>query len=153
TSFYVDTGADEKTLLYNLIGRWYPDQEIKRLSDRTLTPEQWCEREPTMIFVYPDSLQVRCDKGAEMGAMIAGAERDKSGKITLQMRAKEGSPLRQLVFDPHGPRATVSGNPCFDKPTEYARFPEYEILSREILGGRRCPQLVKPEAAAPAPGQ
>ena len=31
TSFFVDTGADEKQLLYNLVGRWYPADEIAPL--------------------------------------------------------------------------------------------------------------------------
>src|SRR5438128_11152969 len=71
TSFYVDTAADDKALLYNLIGRWYPADEIKRLSDRTLTPEQWCAREPMVIFVYPEMIQVQCASGPEQAAMIA----------------------------------------------------------------------------------
>jgi hypothetical protein len=150
TSFYVDTGADEKALLYNLVGRWYPQEEITRLSDRTLTPEQWCEREPQLIFVYPDSVQVRCKQGSELTAMIAQARREKDGRISLVLRAKEDSPLRQLTFEERGPKATVSGSPCSEgKPVEYGRFPEYEILTRDILGGRRCAQITKPEPAAP----
>jgi hypothetical protein len=148
TSFYVDTAADGKALLYNLIGRWYPEAEIKRLSDRTLTPEQWCAREPTMVFLIPESVQIRCTKGPEMSAMIAIAQQTKDGKIAVTMRAKEDSPLKQLVFDVRGPKATISGNPCFDgKPITYGRFPEFEILSREILGGRRCAQFARAQQA------
>src|SRR5205807_8970447 len=90
-------------------------------------------------------------KGAEISAAIARTQREKGGKISLVLRAKESSPLRQLRFEARGPRATISGSPCFDQPTEYARFPEYEIFSREILGGRRCAQVMKPETAAPVP--
>jgi hypothetical protein len=135
-----------------LVGRWWPDQEIARLSDRTLTPDQWCEREPSMIFVNADWVQVRCDKGPEMSAMIAKAHREKDGTVTLLMRAKEDSPLRQLGFLATGPKAEITGSPCFEgKAAKHARFPEYEILSREILGGRRCAQLTKPEAVVPPP--
>src|SRR5205823_1276617 len=110
TSFYVDTAADEKALLYNLVGRWYPEQEIKRLSDRTLTPEQWCDREPSMIFVIPENVIVRCGKGSELTAMIAQVKTEKGGKITLNMRAAEDSPLKTLSFDLRGPRATIGGS-------------------------------------------
>jgi hypothetical protein len=143
TSFYVDTSADDKALIYNLVGRWYPQDEITRLSDRTLTPEQWCEREPTVLFVYPEKVEVRCAKGTLHAAMIAQAKRDKDGKITLTMRAKEDSPLKQISIQAKGPRATIEGSPCFEAATEHARFPEYEILSREILGGRRCAQVAQ----------
>lgn len=143
TSYYVDV-ADDKTLLYNLVGRWYPGEEIARFSDKTLTAEQWCEREPAVVFVMPESVQIRCQQGAPQSAMIARVQRDKDGKITLTMRAKEDSALKQLHFETRGSRATISGNPCFDgKPVAYGRFPEYEIWSREILGGRRCAQVAR----------
>jgi hypothetical protein len=87
---------------------------------------------------------VRCAKGAELNAMIAGAHQETDGRITLNMRAKEDSPLKQLSFQARGPKASITGNPCFEgQVVEYARFPEYEILSREILGGRRCAQLAR----------
>lgn len=143
TTFFVDTAADDKALLYNLVGRWYPEEEIKRLSDRTLTAEQWCEREPSIVFVVPDMVTVRCGKDTEYTGMIASARREKDGTIQIVMRAKEDSPLKSVTFHARGAKATISGSPCFEgKPVEYARFPEYEILSREILAGRRCPQVV-----------
>lgn len=142
TGFFVDTGAGDKSLVYNLVGRWYPEEEIKRLSDRTLTPEQWCEREPGTVFIMPDRVEVRCNRGTLHAAAIAEIKRDKAGLITLGMRAPEGSPLRALTFDARGPNATIAGNPCLEGPIAYGRFPEYEILTRQILGGRRCAQVL-----------
>ena len=43
--FVLPTSADERSNVFPLIGRWYPVDEVKRLSDRTLTPEVWCERD------------------------------------------------------------------------------------------------------------
>lgn len=145
TTFYIDTVADDKQVIYNLVGRWYPEEEVRRLSDRTLTPEQWCQREPSMIFVNPDSVTVRCEKGPEQTAMIATAQRHKDGKIVIAMRAKEDSKMRQLTFTARGPQATIAGSPCVEgQQAEFKRFPEYEILGREILGGRRCAQIIRP---------
>jgi hypothetical protein len=139
-TFYVDTGADEKSLLYNLVGRWYPNTEIKRMSDRTLTAKEWCEREPAHIFVIPEKIEVRCTKGPIISATTSSTKREKD-VILVTLRSAQDAKLKQLRFQVRGPTATIDGSPCDEGPTEYARFPEYEILSREILGSQRCAQL------------
>lgn len=141
TSFHVDIGADEKQLLNNLVGRWYPRDEVTRLSDRSLTAKEWCEREPATIFVVPEKVEVRCAKGTLFSAAIAGTKREKDGVIAITLRSREDGKLKQLRVHAEGPNATISGSPCFEGAVEYARFPEYEILTRDILGGQRCAQL------------
>lgn len=143
-TFYIETGADEKALLYNLVGRWYPDTEIKRLSDRSLTAAEWCEREPAHIFVVPEKIEVRCAKGAAISAAVSMTKREKD-IIAVTLRSAQEAKLKQLRFNVRGPTATISGSPCDEGPTEYARFPEYEILAREILGGQRCAQVAHEE--------
>lgn len=144
-SFFIETGADQKALLYNLVGRWYPEDEIKRFSDRTLTAAQWCEREPSTIFLAPEKVEVRCTKGSVDEATIAKVSRESDGTITIRLRTKEDSNMRELRVLARGPKATITGSPCASGPVEYGRFPEYEILSREILGNRRCAQLTTEE--------
>ncbi|MCK6552771.1 hypothetical protein L6R52_43510 [Myxococcota bacterium] len=130
------------SVIYDLVGRWYPEAEIARLSDRTLTPEEWCRREPSMIFVVPEKVTVACDDGAPISAMVAVARRPAGDRVEVALRAKPGSPLTKLTFDVDGTRATITGSPC-DRgaSARYARFPRYELLGREILGGRRCAEL------------
>src|SRR5262245_36345463 len=77
------TAGDAKSKLYNLIGRWYPVSEARRLSDVTLTPEEWCSRLPISINVLPDEVEVRCADGLLQQAAIATVHTTTSSEITL----------------------------------------------------------------------
>ena len=48
-----------KALVNNLVGRWYTKDEIARLDDDTMAPEEWCARAPSLIAVSPDDVEVR----------------------------------------------------------------------------------------------
>lgn len=137
---YIETGADEKQILYNLIGRWYPQDEIKRLSDRSLTAREWCATEPAMIFIVPEKVEIHCSNGQVTSAAIASTKREKDGVVSIGLRSTEEK-LKNLRILARGPAATITGNPCFEGAVEYARFPEYEIIARDMLGGQRCAQL------------
>jgi hypothetical protein len=149
----VNTGTDQKALIYNLIGRWFPESEIQRLDDDTMTPEEWCAREPAKIEIALDDVEVSCTDGTKYSSPIARVERTEQG-ITLVMRASEGAKLKALTFseiisrseDKNRPKAKVLGTPCTDSmlPEAYARFPRLEILERQILDGRQCAQIPKP---------
>lgn len=142
--------ASSKALMYNLIGRWFPEAEIRRLDDDSMTPEAWCAREPSHVMVHLDEVEVRCDEGPAYSAAIARVERHEGGGIQVVLRAAEDAKLKSLVFeDVIGTGARISGSPCTkDKAANHARFPKIEILRRQILGGRRCAQIVDPTAAA-----
>lgn len=146
--FYLSSIEYEKARLYNLVGRWYPEAEIDRLRDPTLTPEEWCAREPIRIFIHQDHVEVFCEREPPKRAAIARVKTSsQAGDLTLLLRASKESPLRELRFETNGPSAIVSGSPCHGgKPTMHRRFPEYEILSRQILAGRRCSQVIEGEA-------
>ena len=140
--FGADT--DPKTLIYNLIGRWFPTQEIVRLDNDTMTPETWCAREPTHIHVFLDGVWVQCDTGRKLDTAIARVDRDpETGGIQLVLRPVEGSEIRTLIFEKVvGTTAVIRGSPCFDmKATQYERFPRIETLRRQILGSQRCEQV------------
>ncbi len=141
--------GDDKVLIYNLVGRWFPEEEIKRLDDDSITPEVWCAREPTRLLVQLDTVEVQCDSGAPVGLPIARVERQADG-VHLILRAKEGSDFKNLVFQQAtGTKAVIGGSPCFPgKSVTYARFPRYELLQRQILSGRRCTQIKRDEEAA-----
>ena len=146
--------ADSKALMYNLIGRWFPEAEIRRLDDDSMTPEAWCARNPSHIMVHLDEVDVQCDEGLPFAAAIARVERHESGGIQVVLRAAEDAKLKSLLFeDVIGTGARITGSPCFEgAATNHARFPKIEILRRQILGGRRCAQIVDPTAStAPAP--
>jgi hypothetical protein len=152
--YTITTAVDDKSKLYNLIGRWYPEPEVKRLSDVTLTPEEWCKREPMLINILPDQVEVRCENGNELSAGIALVKTStQPGEITLLLRSPKESPLRHLRFEEvRGPRAMIVGSPCYSgRATQHLRFPEYEILTRQILGGRRCSQLGASGPSNPQP--
>jgi hypothetical protein len=154
TPYTITTAVDDKSKLYNLIGRWYPEGEVKRLSDVTLTPEEWCKREPMLINVLTDQVEARCENGTEFSAGIALVKTStRPGEITLLLRSPKDSLLRSLRFqEVRGPNAVIAGSPCFaGRPSPHQRFPEYEILTRQILGGRRCSQLGQAPAPVPAP--
>lgn len=136
--------TDPKTLIYNLIGRWFPTEEIVRLDNDTMTPEAWCARQPTHIQVFLDGVWVQCDKGPRLETAIARVDRHhETGGIHLVLRPIEGSDLRTLVFEKVvGTTSVIRGSPCFDmKATQYERFPRIETLRRQILGSQRCEQL------------
>lgn len=148
---FVGGQVDDKSKLYNLIGRWYPASEVTRLRDETLTPLEWCAQEPVKLNVMPDSVEVRCGRGAVHSAAIARVKTStQPGEITLLLRVSKDAPMKQLRFqEVRGPTAIISGLPCWGgKATPHQRFPEYEILTRQILGGRRCSQLEAAAAAA-----
>src|SRR5688572_1186902 len=128
----VNTGSDQKALIYNLIGRWFPEAEIQRLDDDTMTPEQWCAREPARIEIALDDVEIYCVDGTRYASPIARVERAEGG-IMLVMRASEEAKLKSLTFseiisrseDKNHPKAKVLGTPCTDSmlPEAYARFP------------------------------
>jgi hypothetical protein len=137
--------VDEKSKLYNLIGRWYPTTEVTRLKDETLTPQEWCQQEPMRLTVMPDSVEVRCEKGQTYSAAIARVKTStRPGEITLLLRVSKESPLRQVRFEEvRGPNASIAGLPCWGGRSQaHQRFPDYEILTRQILGGQRCSQIM-----------
>jgi len=135
--------SDSKALIYNLIGRWFPEAEIKRLDDDSMTPEAWCAREPSHIRVHLDEVVVQCDSGPTYSAAIARVTRHESGGIQVVLRASEDAPLKSLLFEKViGTKAEISGSPCAEgKKMVHARFPKIETLRRQILGGRRCAQI------------
>jgi hypothetical protein len=149
----VNVGADSKALVYNLIGRWFPEEEIQRLDDDTLTPEAWCQREPAMVMVLLDEVTVQCEVGAPTTAAIARVERAEGGGISLVLRAAESSPLKVLTFrQVLGTKAEITGVPCFQGQAHaYARFPRIEILQRQILQGKRCAQIAHDGSQRVAP--
>jgi hypothetical protein len=149
----VNVGTDSKALIYNLIGRWFPKEEVERLDDDTLTPEAWCEREPARVEVHLDEVEVHCDDGLPTAKIaIARVERGEAG-VAVVMRAAEDARLRTLTFERvTGTEASIAGVPCFGGESHvFLRFPRFEILKRQILGGRRCSQVVKDEGRAVAP--
>jgi hypothetical protein len=149
----VNTGSDKKALIYNLIGRWFPEAEIHRLDDDTMTPEQWCAREPARIEIFLDDVEVYCQDGSRHAGPIARVDRTDEG-ITIVMRASDEAKLKTLTFaevvsrseDKNRPKARVLGSPCSQStlPEAYARFPKIERLEREILNGRNCAMIPKP---------
>src|SRR5262245_29776572 len=146
----VNTGTDKKALIYNLIGRWFPEAEIQRLDDDSMTPEQWCAREPARIEIFLDDVEVFCIDGTRYASPIARVDRTDEG-VVLVMRAPEDSRLKSLTFgevlsrseDKNRPKAKVLGSPCNTStlPEAYARFPRLEILERQILDGKQCAQI------------
>jgi hypothetical protein len=138
----INVETDSKALIYNLIGRWFPEAEIKRLDDDTMTPESWCAREPTHLLVELDQVSVQCDQGLPQEAAIARVERS-GGGIHLVLRAKEDAQLKSLIFTKAvGTQVQVAGSPCDDsQPQAYARFHRFETLERQILSGKRCAQI------------
>lgn len=136
--------ASERSAMNNLIGRWYPEPEIRRLSDPTLTPEQWCERPVSRINVTFDQVEVQCDTGPAWVASVSQVRTTtKAGEVLLLFRARKESGFTSLRFsDNAGSKLNIGGSPCFrGASTPHARFPDYEILTRQILGGKRCSQL------------
>lgn len=143
--------SDTKALIYNLIGRWYPLREIERLDDDTMTPEQWCAKEPEHILVNLNDVEVECLDGSHHSSPIARIDRSDEGGIVLVMRAPEDAKFKSLTFqdvitreeEEIRPKATVSGSPCVGEPKaeQFGRFPKIEILERQILNGRHCSQI------------
>jgi hypothetical protein len=137
--------SDDKTKIFPLVGRWYPLEEAKRLSNPALTPEEWCQRAPLRIDVGTDEASVQCESGPPITAGIASVTTSSAGEgLVITFRVAKDFPLRQLRFAERiGPRAMIGGNPCDKGETvQYTRFPEYEILTRQVLNGRRCSQIV-----------
>ncbi|MEQ8275251.1 MAG: hypothetical protein RMA76_43310 [Deltaproteobacteria bacterium] len=135
--------TDEKGLINNLIGRWYPDGEITRLDDDTMVPEAWCARPPTKVQVKIDEVIVQCDKGDTHTAPIARVQASKAGGIELILRARDDAVMKRIHFaEVMGASAKIEGTPCYDKLMSYARFPKFETLQRSILGGKRCSQVI-----------
>jgi hypothetical protein len=149
--YTINPTVDDKSKLYSLIGRWYPTDEVKRLSDVTLTPEEWCKREPTVLTVMPDQVESQCEKGEYSAGIAVVKTSTQPGEIALVLRSPKDSPFRQIRFaEVRGPKAIITGNPCFGgAATPHQRFPEYEILTRQILGGRRCSQLTAANPPSP----
>ena len=145
--------VDDKSKLYNLIGRWYPASEVQRLTDETLTPDEWCAKPPQRLMVLPDSIEVHCSETEIYTAPLASVRTSTlAGEVILSLRVGKDAAMRQIRFDQiNGPKARVTGSPCQGgAQTDYERFPEYEVLTRQILNGRRCSQIELPEPS-PSP--
>lgn len=139
----VSAQVDDKSKLYGLLGRWYPVREVQRLRDENLTPADWCKKPPMRLTLLPDTVEVVCEKGDSYSAPLARVRTSTGGDIVLTLRASKDAPLKQLRFaSVHGVRANIAGSPCFEGEEEpHERFPDYEIMTRQILGGKRCSQL------------
>lgn len=147
----INVQGNERAYVNNLVGRWFTEAEIRRLDDDSLTPEEWCSREPSYLLVLLDSVTVRCDNQEVYSAGISRVSGE-DGKIRIVLRAKDDSKLRQVVFrEVLGTHALISGSPCFDQEMAYARFPRIEILRRQILDGSSCAQVQKMSAPAGGP--
>jgi hypothetical protein len=126
--------------------------DARPLYDDTMTPAQWCAREPARIEVFLDDVEVYCMDGTRYASPIARIDRSKEG-IQVVMRADDKAKLRSLTFtevvsrseDKNRPKAKVLGSPCSDSmlPEAYARFPKIEILERQILDGRNCAMIIR----------
>jgi len=140
----VDLGED-KSQIFPLIGRWYPLAEIKRLTDRSLTAQEWCKRPPTHLQIKVDEAIVQCDEGPELVASIGGVRTSTSdGALILDLRVPRDYPVQKLMVQVQGPRAVVRGSPCDgQRETVYQRFPQYELLTREVLGNNVCAQVLE----------
>jgi hypothetical protein len=137
---YQDT-EDDKSPIFPLVGRWYPVDEVKRLSDRGLTAEEWCSRPAEKITIEIDKARVQCDKGTEYVASIAEVKTSSvPDTFIVSFRTAKDAPLRRLVFSQVlGIVAQVSESPCSPKESVvYQRFPEYDVLRRKIVEGRPC---------------
>jgi hypothetical protein len=148
----VSAPVDDKAKLYNLVGRWYPVREVERLRDDTLTPAEWCKRPPMRLALLPDGVEVTCADGRTHAAAIARVRTStRAGETIVVLRSGKDGPLRQLRFEEmRGPTVSVSGSPCDPSGTApYQRFPEFEIMTRQILGGKRCSQVEDGQVAAP----
>jgi len=148
--FIFSAGGQEKSRIFPLIGRWYPLSEVKRLSDPTLTAVEWCNRKPAIVKIELDQIHVRCVQGGIQSAGIARVRTSSvPGEVVLDLRAAKDSHLRLLRFrELRGPTARLLGSPCVPggAATPHQRFPDYEVLTREILNGRRCTQILETTA-------
>ena len=132
---------DDKSRIFPLVGRWYPVHEVKRLSDRRLTSDQWCERPAERIVVEIDKARVQCNVGTEYVASIAEvATSSAPDTLIVTFRTAKEAPLRRLIFEKmSGIGAQVRGSPCSPNDSVvYQRFPEYDVLRRKIVEGRPC---------------
>lgn len=144
TPLVINAQVDDKSRLYNLIGRWYPSSEVQRLRDDSITPDEWCKSPPVKLVVLADSVEVHCSATDVHTAPLARVRTTtNTGELILTLRVGKDAPLRQLRFENiQGPRARITGSPCPQlESAPYERFPEYEVLTRQILNGRRCSQF------------
>ncbi len=146
----INAQVDDKSRLYNMIGRWYPSSEVVRLRDDTITPEDWCRAPPVRLVVLADSVEMHCSPtDVHMAPLARVRTTTNAGELILTLRVGKDAPLRQLRFeDIKGPRARISGSPCPKlESAQYERFPDYEVLTRQILNGKRCSQVDGSEGA------
>ena len=140
---YQDTEND-KAMIFPLIGRWYPVHEVRRLSDRTLTAEEWCSRPAERILVEMEKARVQCEKGTEYVASVADVKTTTvPDQFVISFRSTKDAPLRQLVFsNVMGVAAEISKSPCYEgKPVAFQRFPEFDVIRRKVVEGRPCPAM------------
>lgn len=149
----VNAQVDDKSKLYGLLGRWYPLREVQRLRDETLTAHDWCKKPPMRLTLLPDAVEVVCEKGESYSAPLARVRTSTAGEIVLSLRVSKDAAMRQLRFqNVRGTRANIAGSPCFEGEDEpHERFPDYEIMTRQILGGKRCSQIDAAEALLAPP--
>lgn len=149
----VNAQVDDKSKLYGLLGRWYPVREVQRLRDETLTAHDWCKKPPMRLTLLPDAVEVVCEKGESYSAPLARVRTSTAGEIVLSLRVSKDATMRQLRFqNVRGTKANITGSPCFEGEEEpHERFPDYEIMTRQILGGKRCSQIDAAEALLAPP--
>lgn len=137
-----------KAMIYNLVGRWYPIEEVKRLEKLGITPADWCKRPISKLELTMDEVALQCDQGGVQRAVVAQVGPGSMGGVQLKLRASTDSKLNQVLFKTvvggaNGTEATIEGLPCYGgKLHVYVRFPRYEILRRQVLGGRSCEQVL-----------
>ena len=147
---YQDTEND-KAIIFPLIGRWYPVHEVRRLSDRTLTAEEWCSRPAERILIEMEKARVQCIEGTEYVASVADVKTTTvPDEFVISFRSTKDAPLRQLIFsNVMGVAAEISKSPCDEgKRVAFQRFPEFDVIRRKIVEGRPCPPT---EGARKAP--
>jgi hypothetical protein len=139
----IDVGV-EKALLYNLVGRWFPVDEVERLRGSSMTAADWCQRPPTMVSVDQESVIVQCSEGDARKSAIGSVKREAGPSVSLFLRNSDTRGDTVLRFrQVTGQTALLEGVDCQpDRPILYRRFPEFEILERQILGGRQCAQYL-----------
>lgn len=145
--FTQEVQGGPKAMIYNLVGRWYPVEEVKRLEKLGITPADWCKRPISRLELTMDSVELQCDSGVIERAVVANIGPAQGGGIDLKLRASSDAQLNELTFktvvgSARGTEATILGLPCYGgKLHVYARFPRYEVLRRQVLGGRSCDQI------------
>ena len=136
-----DDSEDGKSEIYPLVGRWYPVTEVKRLSNRRLTANEWCARPVERITIEIEKARVQCQTGTEYVISIAEVRTSSiPSSYVVNLRSAKDAKFKRLVFENvQGIGAKIRGTPCYpNESIVYQRFPEYEVFRRKIIEGRPC---------------